>query len=118
MVGVFEQLDEFLLAVGRRKDVRLAAEFLLAEAGLKQAAGRRAREGGADLRVEREGRERLLREQDLAPRAALHIAQNVEVFSQQRLVDEEIRCSQLHQSTSTGFSTTCHGKPHLFSASM
>ena len=80
MVGIMQDLAEFALGIGGGVDVRLAAEFLLAEARLIQAGSGRAREVLAQQRIDREHRERLLREQDLGARAVGDAAQHREVL--------------------------------------
>ena len=122
VVGVLEQLGKLLLPVGGRKDVDLAGEVLLPQPGLVKAAGGAARQIPGDHGVGVEHREGLLGQEDLGAGGPGHLLEDLQVPFQKSLIHHKGGGGQgsklLHQSTSTGLSLICQGRPHLFRASM
>ena len=82
------ELRKFRLLVGGRKDMVLFAHLLMAELGLVEAAGRRAREVLSDQRVVVVHGEALLGEQHMRARALLHLVQDAQVVLQEVLRDD------------------------------
>ena len=117
------ELVHIRLFVGRRIHMRLAAEQLRAKLGFKKAARRRAAKIPADQRIQAVHRKRLLREQYFAAAARHHIGKQLQILDEPCFVHHIARRGQLikpvlHQSTKTGLKSSCHGRPHLLSASI
>ena len=98
VVGIAQDFLEFALRIGRGVDVRLAAEFLAAEARFVQAGGRRAHEVLAQQRIDRKHGKRLLRKQDFRARAVGHVAQHRKVLHQPVFVHDKTGGGKLGKS--------------------
>ena len=116
VIDIPHQFVPLFFVVGRRKDVRLAAETRLAEARFVKPACGRAVQVARYQRIGAKSGIRLLGEQYLAARRLAYSAQYLQVADERRLVYLEI--GRAHHSTKSGCSSTCHGKPFLFSSSM
>ena len=120
MVGIPQQLLPFVLPVGRGEDMDLSGKVLSAQPRLIEAAGGAAGQVLGQQGVAGKHGEGLLSQQDLTAGLLLDLIQNGQVAPQGGFVHHEVRSAQFAhaQSTSTGFSSICQGRPQRFRASM